>query len=128
MPDFTEKPREHPSTYFVGDRSNHQEMESLDIQDKVVTFEMGGVLSEIADPAQLRRVLDVGCGTGGWLMEMARTYPSIEKLIGADISDKILAYATAKAESLGLDKRVQFRTMDALRIVDFRASYFDLVN
>src|SRR5215472_2989970 len=120
MPEFTEEPREHPSTYIVSDRSNRQETERLDIQDKVVTFEMGGVLSEVADPSQLRRVLDVGCGTGGWLMEVARTYPTIEKLIGVDISDKILAYARARAESLGLDKRVEFRTMDALRILEFR--------
>jgi ubiquinone/menaquinone biosynthesis C-methylase UbiE len=128
MSGFTEELREHPSTYFVSDRSNRQEMERLDIQDKMVTAEMGGLLPELADPSCLRRVLDVGCGTGGWLMEVASTYPTIEKLVGADISDKILAYARAKAESLGLAGRVQFQTMDALRILEFRSSSFDLVN
>jgi ubiquinone/menaquinone biosynthesis C-methylase UbiE len=128
MSDFTEELRENPSTYFVQDRSNRQEMERLDMQDKIVTIEMGGVLSEFADPSCLRQVLDVGCGTGGWLMEMARTYPTIERLVGADISGKILAYARTKAESLGLGTRVQFQTMDALRVLEFPTSTFDLVN
>jgi ubiquinone/menaquinone biosynthesis C-methylase UbiE len=128
MSDMTEEVREHPSTYFVSDRSNRQEMERLDIQDKMVTAEMGGILPELADASHLRRVLDVGCGTGGWLIETARTYPTIERLIGADISSKILVYARDKAESLGLGKRVRFQTMDALRILEFPASSFDLVN
>ena len=34
------------------------------VQDKMLTAEMGGVLPELSDPTQLRRVLDVGCGTG----------------------------------------------------------------
>ena len=128
MPDMTEELREHPSTYFVSDRSNRQEMERLDIQDKMVTVEMGGVLPELAEPSRVRRVLDVGCGTGGWLMETAGIYPTIEKLVGVDVSCKILAYARTKAESLGLDGRVRFQAMDALRVLEFPASSFDLVN
>ena len=128
MSDFTEPLREHPSTYFVQDRSNLQEMERLDIQDKMVTVEMGGVLPELADPTILRRVLDVGCGTGGWLIETAKTYPTIEHLFGGDVSGKIVAYARTKAESLELNGRVQFKTMDALRVLEFPPASFDLVN
>jgi ubiquinone/menaquinone biosynthesis C-methylase UbiE len=112
----------------VQNRSSLDEMTRLEIQDKMVTTGMGGVLPELADPTILRRVLDVGCGTGGWLMETARTYPTIEKLVGVDISDKMIAYARSQAENLALGERVQFRTMDALRILDFPSSYFDLVN
>jgi ubiquinone/menaquinone biosynthesis C-methylase UbiE len=89
---------------------------------------MGGVLPEIANPVTLQRVLDVGCGTGGWLMETARTYPTIAKLVGADISSDMLAYARAKAESLGLSERVRFQAMDALRILEFPDASFDLIN
>ena len=124
----TEPPREHPSTYVVEDRSNRQEMERLDIQDKMLTMGMGGVLPELADPGSLRRVLDVGCGTGGWLIETAQTYPTIEKLVGADISGKMLDYARTKAEAQQLGKRVQFKTMDALRVLEFPDASFDLVN
>lgn len=124
----TEPQREHPSTYFVQDRSNLEEMDRLEIQDKMTTAEMGGVLPEQPDPTWFRRVLDVGCGTGEWLLETARTYPTIEKLFGADISGKMVDYARAKAEAQQLDKRVQFQTMDALRLLEFPDASFDLVN
>ena len=124
----TEPPREHPSTYIVQDRESKEEMARLEIHDKMLTAGMGGVLPELSDLSHVRRVLDVGCGTGGWLMEIAKTYPTVEKLVGADISGKMLAYARAQAESLGLSGRVQFHTMDALRILEFPPSSFDLVN
>ena len=123
-----EEPREHPSTYIMQDLGNLDELSRLDIQDKMLTTEMGGVLPELADPTSLRRVLDVGCGTGGWLMETARTYPTIERLVGADISNKIVTYARDQAKAQHLDGRVEFHTMDALRILEFPPASFDLVN
>jgi ubiquinone/menaquinone biosynthesis C-methylase UbiE len=119
---------EHPSTYVVQDRKSLEEIARLEIQDKLFTAGMGGVLPELTDPTTLRQVLDVGCGTGGWLIETAQTYPTIEKLVGADISSTIVAHARAKAEALGLDGRVEFRTMDALRLLEFPSASFDLVN
>jgi len=123
-----ESPREHPSAYYVQDRDNLEEMTRLEIQDKLMTTGMGGVLPELADPASLRRVLDVGCGAGYWLMETARTYPTIQKLIGVDISGKMVAYARIQAEAQHLDQRVQFQTMNALQALAFPNASFDLVN
>ena len=124
----TKPEREHPSTYLIQDRGNLEEMARLEVQDKMFTAGMGGVLECVADPTILQRVLDVGCGTGYWLMETARTYPTIEKLIGVDISSKMTAYARTQAESLALAGRVEFQTMDALRILEFPSAFFDLVN
>ena len=128
MSNPTEPPREHPSTYIVQDRSNLDEMTRLEVQDRMITTGMGGTLPELADHSHLRRVLDVGCGTGDWLIETAKTYPTIEKLVGADISDKILEHAHSKAKAQELDGRVEFQTMDALRILEFPPASFDLVN
>ncbi len=128
MPHLTEPLREQPSTYIVQDRGNLEEMTRLEIQDKMLTTEMGGVLPELADHSRLWRVLDVGCGTGNWLMETAKTYPTIEKLVGVDISNKMITYARAQAESLALNQRVQFQTLDALQILPFPTASFDLVN
>src|SRR5215469_8472628 len=91
--------REQASTYIVQDREHLEEMTRLELQDKMLTAGMGGVLPEFADPSRLRRVLDVGCGIGGWLLETARTYPEIEKLVGVDINGKTLAHALAQAEA-----------------------------
>jgi ubiquinone/menaquinone biosynthesis C-methylase UbiE len=126
----TDPQKESESTYVVQDRSNQDEMARLKVLDKLLTTGMGGVLPELDDStlSRLRRVLDVGCGTGGWLIETARTYPQIEKLVGADISSTMTTYACVQAEESHLAKRVRFVTMDALRLLEFPDASFDLVN
>ena len=128
MANPTEPRREHPSTYFVQDRSSRQEMDRLRIQDQMLTTSMGGVLPEQDDPSIFHRVLDVGCGTGGWLIEVARTYPHIPTLIGVDVSNSMLDYARAQAAEHGVADRVEFHVMDALRMLEFPEGYFDLIN
>ncbi|HLZ63106.1 MAG TPA: class I SAM-dependent methyltransferase [Ktedonosporobacter sp.] len=120
--------REHPSTYWVQDRSNQDEMTRLQLQDQMVTTMMGGVLPEYPDPAGLRRVLDVGCGTGGWLIEVAKAYPHISLLIGVDVSKRMLDHARDQAEAQGVSDRIEFHVMDALRMLEFPTNFFDLVN
>jgi ubiquinone/menaquinone biosynthesis C-methylase UbiE len=123
------KPRpERPSTYFVQDRSNEEELTRLTIQDQILTKSMGGVLPEQADPAIFRQVLDVGCGTGGWLIEVAKAYPAMTRLIGIDISERMITYARAQAKAHQVSDRIEFHTMDALCQLEFPDGYFDLVN
>ena len=119
---------EHPSTYVVQDRSNLDERARVSIQDQMLTRAMGGVLPEQPDPSIFRRILDVGCGTGGWLIEVAQTYPGASLLVGVDTSSTILEYAQAQAEEQGVADRVEFHVMDALRMLEFPKEFFDLVN
>src|SRR5581483_5338028 len=119
---------EHPSTYIVQDRTNEDEMIRLQLQDKLTTEAMGGALSEQENPGSFRKVLDVGCGTGGWLIELAKTYPHISRLIGVDVSDRMLNFARAQAAAEGLAERMEFLMMDALRMLEFPNEHFDLVN
>jgi ubiquinone/menaquinone biosynthesis C-methylase UbiE len=122
-------PRGEPaSTYFVPDRSHKEELLRLQIQDQILTAGMGGALPEQPDPTIFQRVLDVGCGTGGWLIEAARTYPNIPVLVGVDVSERFIKYAQAQAQAQGVGDRVEFRVMDALRRLEFPTRYFDLVN
>ncbi|QBD75619.1 class I SAM-dependent methyltransferase [Ktedonosporobacter rubrisoli] len=123
-----QQPQEQPSTYFVQDRSNEAELTRLHIQDQMLTKAMGGVLPEQPDPSRFSRILDVGCGTGDWLIEAAQTYPHLSLLIGVDASRNLLAYARDQAEAQGVSERVEFQVMDALRRLDFPRHYFDLVN
>jgi ubiquinone/menaquinone biosynthesis C-methylase UbiE len=119
--------KESPSTYFVQDRKNKDELTRLAVQDQIITNAMGGVLPEQTDPTVFRRVLDVGCGTGGWLIEAARAYPTMS-LVGVDISQSRIKYAHAQAEEHGVHDRVEFYVMDVLDKLDFPAAFFDLVN
>jgi ubiquinone/menaquinone biosynthesis C-methylase UbiE len=127
-PDATNPSGEHPSTYFVQDRSNRKESIRLQVQDQMLTASMGGVLAEQPDPTVFHRVLDVGCGTGSWLIEAAKTYPTIPSLIGIDISSKMVEFARGQASAQLVGDRVEFRTMDVLRQLDFPDDYFGLVN
>ena len=124
----TDPRREHPSTYFVQDRENVEELTRMQIQDHLMTASMGGVLPEQPDPTIFGSVLDVGCATGGWLIEAAKAYPTMRELVGIDINSKVVAYARAQAEAERLSDRMQFRTMDALRMLEFPNGSFDLVN
>jgi ubiquinone/menaquinone biosynthesis C-methylase UbiE len=128
MPIPPEPKREHPSTYPVQDRSNQEELSRLQIQDHLFTVNMGGVLPEQPDPTVFSRVLDVGCGTGGWLIELAQTTPTCTMLVGVDVSQTFVEYARAQAEAAQVSDRVEFHVADALRILEFPSRYFDLVN
>lgn len=120
--------REYPNTYFVPKRSHENELARLQIQDQVVTAGMGGVLPEQQDPASFQQILDVGCGTGGWLIELARQYPMISLLVGVDVNRQTIEHARMQAEAQQVSDRVQFREMDVLGKLDFPTDYFALVN
>lgn len=120
--------REYPSTYFVQDYSIDNELTRLQIQSQMLTASMGGVLAEQTDPASFRNVLDVGCGTGDWLIDVAKAYPDIPRLIGVDINSKMLDYARTEVAAQHLSDRIEFATMDTLRMLEFPNDFFDLVN
>ncbi|GAC1485651.1 MAG: hypothetical protein NVS2B12_40590 [Ktedonobacteraceae bacterium] len=128
MPDATNSRKEQPSTYFVQDRSSEDEMTRLQIQDEMLTASMGGVLPEQPDPERLQSVLDVGCGTGGWLLETAKAYPGIARLVGVDVSKRMIDYARAQADAHQLGDRVEFHVMDAVSALEFPDQSFELVN
>lgn len=116
-------------TYFVADRNNQEELKRLIMQERMVTDAMGGVLPEQADPDRFHRVLDIGCGPGGWIIQAAQTYPQMKKLYGIDISPTLINHARETAEKQQLTKeRIEFLIMDALLVLEFPNSYFDLVN
>jgi len=118
---------DNPSTYFITDRQQDRELHRLLVQDQLLTESMGGVLSEQPDPTLFHRILDIGCGPGGWVLETARTYPWMH-LDGIDISQRMIAAAREQAEAEHLGERVRFHVMDALRMLEFPAGSFDLVN
>lgn len=93
MPSHPGKPS-YSGTYFVQDQKNEEELRRLADQDHLVTASMGGVLPEQANPRAFQRVLDIACGTGGWALEVAQTYPEMS-LVGIDINLRMIEYARA---------------------------------
>src|SRR5450432_3339515 len=85
------------NTYIL-DPESVAEMTRLIQLDQFTTRAMGGPLEEHPDPSHLRRVLDLACGPGGWVLDVAFDYPEIE-VMGVDISETMLRYAIARAQS-----------------------------
>lgn len=113
------------STYFI-DAENAAEMARLTNQDRLLTQAMGGLFPPDIDLSNIHSVLDVGCGPGGWVLDVAHAYPKI-KVTGIDISKLMAEYARAQARVQWLDNAT-FIAMDALKPLEFPGNSFDLVN
>lgn len=113
------------NSYFI-DAESGGEMARLIDQDHYITQGMGGLFAGITNPSSSSRVLDLGCGPGGWAMEVAYAYPSIE-VEGIDISETMTRYAQAQAEVQHLEN-VHFQVMDLTRPLEYPDNTFDLVN
>ena len=119
--------QQYSGTYFVQDRENEEELLRVANQDRLVTASMGGILPEQVNPSAFRRILDVACGAGSWVIEAAQTYPEMS-LVGVDVNRRMIEYARAQAAAHHVNDRAEFHTMDALSILDFPDDSFDLVN
>ncbi len=120
--------RAYPNTYFVQGYAAEKEAARLHIQDGIITRAMGGVLPEQQQPSRFQDILDIGCGTGGWLIELASAVPPPSLLVGIDVNKPMLAYAVTQAKAQQVSDRIQWREMDALNPLDFPSETFALVN
>src|SRR5215467_4144917 len=116
---------QNESTY-VFDSESAAEMARLLDQELLVSKQMGGLLEERPDFANIHRVLDIGCGPGGWVQEVTFAHPEIE-VIGIDISQTMIQYARVQAKVQGLDN-ARFLLMDATKPLEFPDNFFDLIN
>ena len=113
--------------YFI-DAEYMAEMARLMYQDRLATEQMGGVLREYSPEkiSSLRSVLDLACGPGGWVIDLAYASP-MAQVVGVDISVNNISYAQSQARAQGLDN-ARFQVMDILKLLDFPDNSFDLVN
>lgn len=77
-----------------------------------------------ADKAPFPAILDVGCGTGINLLEMARVLGPCRKLVGVDISPRMVEVAREKAASLGVSATFTVGDAESLELSD---GSFDIV-
>ena len=113
------------STY-VFDAESSIEIARLINQDRMMTQAMGGPLSGIADPASLENILDLGCGPGGWVLDVAFACPDAN-VEGVDISRPMVDYANARARTQQLPN-ASFGVMDITGPLEFPDATFDVVN
>jgi SAM-dependent methyltransferase len=107
-------------------QENENEAARLLLLHRQLSELMGGVLPYAPDLPWRGRVLDVGCGVGGWVYEMAWRYPSL-LITGVDPN----TYFVEKAQALvsGLDNvKVFAQNIHHLDEEVFPAGSFDLVH
>ncbi len=119
-------PRQDENTYFI-DAENAAEMARLTNQDRIITRMMGSLFPEQLDFAHnIHDILDIGCGPGGWVLDVAHVYPE-KRVVGIDISTLMIEYARYQAYIQSLNN-VSFKVMNALESLDFPDNSFDFVN
>jgi ubiquinone/menaquinone biosynthesis C-methylase UbiE len=111
---------------YVIDPESATEMARLMYQDRLLTQELGGLFPEQLDLSGVHDILDIACGPGGWVLDVALQYPE-KQVTGVDISRTMVEYARAQAKARGLDN-ARFLVMDVLKPLEFADNSFDLVN
>ena len=107
------------------DVENAEEMERLIKQAHLMNEHVGLLPPQIMLAAG-QKALDVGCGPGEWALEMAQYNPN-SHIMGMDISQRMIAYATACARLRRLSN-VEFTIADALEPLPFPDASFDVVH
>jgi ubiquinone/menaquinone biosynthesis C-methylase UbiE len=119
-------PDEKEDNTYLLDTESPAEMARLINQERLLTQAMGGSLTGIPASATFYHVLDLGCGPGGWVLDVAFSFPEME-VTGVDISKTMIEYANARARSQQLFN-TSFGFMDITKPLDFADNSFDLVN
>lgn len=63
-------------------------------------------------PYQPKEVLDVATGTGDLAIDLTKHIPSIQQILGVDISEEMMRYGEDKVRELGLENMISFRRED----------------
>ncbi len=117
---------EAENRYFI-DTTSGAEMARLNDQDRLLTKALGGFFPVFA-PAEIgkiQRILDIGCGPGGWTQGVAFNYPDKET-VGIDYDHEMIQYAQASAKIQKLENST-FYVMDATQPLPLADNSFDLI-
>lgn len=119
--------RKREDTYAL-DPESTAEMIRLMRQDRLITRGMGGLFPELDNqlPGHFERIVDMGCGPGNWVLNVAYEYPDVQA-VGVDISELMVKYAQNQAEVEGR-KNATFIVYNLLKPLPFPDNYFDMVN
>ena len=90
-----------------------------------LTTALGGLVAHRVNMQHVSTVLDVGCSDGGWVLDLARSYPRIH-VTGIDKNEQALDEATRLARFHGISN-VTFLPMKTTLSLHFKNNAFDLV-
>src|SRR6266700_5789107 len=112
-----------PSNTYIIDATSPVEMSRLIDQNRLMTQAIGGALSDLLPLAKDANILDLACGPGGWVLNLAFEHPCME-VTGIDISEPMIRYAQAQADVLNRIN-AHFFVMDVTNPLPFPDASFD---
>ena len=110
----------------VFDVADPVEIVRLSEENWLFTTTMGGPLADVPEKDALEQILDIACGPGDWILDVAFNHANIE-VTGVDFNPTIIAYANAKAQTQRI-QNASFGVMNWTSGLDFSDETFDLVN
>lgn len=121
------EPRQDRNSYPI-DTESAVETARLLAQDTFITKAMGGPLIEQSEAAcsTFHDILDLACGAGGWVTEVAHLLPRAQ-VTGIDLSKQMVAAGRARAQAQMLTN-AHFTEMNLLAPLAFPEACFDLIN
>lgn len=119
------KKEELKNSYFIDNPERLEEMVRLSKQAALFNRLLGPLLPRV-NSGQVLTVLDIACGPGTWVLDVATAYPHIE-VTGFDLSHRMIEYAQNRAEAEGLTN-AHFFVGDATKQFPLHGESFDVVN
>lgn len=93
----------------------NRDTEALGLRCEVLFRSFGGsIVRDVVRDRGARGVLDLGCGTGGLLLDLVRSEPGLRGF-GLDIAEDAIAYASRRAQDEGVADRLSFVVGDAFK-------------
>lgn len=83
-------------------------------------------LNLVCETIEGRMILDVGCGTGTWVLDVAASSP-LATVVGIDAHQKRVASACSQATQRGIPN-ASFAAMDASKLLSFSDHEFDVIH
>lgn len=111
---------------YVFASEDASELARLSQQNDLFHKTMGGLFPERSNLDGITHILDIGCGPGGWAVDVAKSYPHTQ-VIGIDVSNTMLTHAKNEAQMHKVSN-VEFINMNALQPLNFLDLQFDLIN
>lgn len=71
-------------------------------------------------------ILDIGCGPGGWALDVAFAHPHM-RVVGLDLDERVIQHATFQARAQQRDQ-VSFEVADATHALPFRDESVDYIH
>lgn len=104
------------------------ELTRLLLQHQLLNKLMGGILPSTLDLSHVSRVLDVACGVGRWVIDLARMHSTMQ-VIGIDKSEYFIEQARQMAELEKVSNATfMVQDMHHMEEKDFVPASFDLIH